>query len=78
MPEPPEEAVAGALACAVRADPGYRMLQRVTDLAGHGLLVAIVRIGDPGEDQPFLRYGVKGPLIQVLGNRRCPAEVSNW
>ncbi len=28
VPEPPEEAVAGALAWAVRIDPGYRMLQR--------------------------------------------------
>jgi hypothetical protein len=28
IPEPPEEAVAGALVWAVRTDPGYRMLQR--------------------------------------------------
>jgi hypothetical protein len=28
VPEPPEEAVAGALAWAVRTDPGYHMLQR--------------------------------------------------
>ena len=79
VPEPPDAAVAGALAWAVRIDPGYRMLQRaraaVTETQKDDFYAVAAQQARRG---PGSAAGVDPEAMReaLLGGRDIPKDVS--